>query len=362
MNAFDSDAALQAKIDAHCRFWDGQGPSLILIPAGQLDLYDTQDYRRTFADPRLMWESETRRAKPLVDWPSDGIPTVRPNLGVVFVPAMAGLPYSVRDGQMPWPGEPLAAEAILAARDHDLATAELMQRVAEFYAVHRRRGSGQIAAYHADTQGVFDIAHLLWGQSIFFDLADPDRRAWVDELLDICLELYVAATRQLKQLLGEEPGSMIHGHGAPQGVYFPHAGARIAEDTAILLSPAMIDEFVLPRIERCLAPFGGGFAHFCGHHEPLFQRLCDSERVRAVDLGNPEMWDTRWLMERAAETGTVLHSRLAAEPGESWQAYTRRLAGLACQTGARCILRPVVFPSDRDGCRAMRELWHELTA
>jgi hypothetical protein len=40
--------------------------------------------------------------------------------------------------------------------------------------------------------------------------------------------------------------------------------------------------------------------------------------------------------------------------GEERLASVRRLAGLVCETGARVILRPIVFPQ-------MRDLWHELT-
>ena len=57
------------------------------------------------------------------------------------------------------------------------------------------------------------------------------------------------------------------------------------------------------------------------------------EAVRAIDLGNPESYDSRWVLEQCAATNTVLYSRLAAEQGEDWQAYTRRLADLVRQTG-----------------------------
>jgi hypothetical protein len=83
--------------------------------------------------------------------------------------------------------------------------------------------------------------------------------------------------------------------------------------------------------------------------------------VRAIDLGNSEMYDPAWLLERCAETGTVLYSRMAAEPGEDWTGYVRRIGGLVKRTGARMILRPLVFPSARDECAAMRELWREAT-
>ena len=65
------------------------------------------------------------RARALVEWPTDGIPAVRPNLGVVFVPALAGLDFEIREGQMPWPGQPLDRDAIRAARELDLGSAEV---------------------------------------------------------------------------------------------------------------------------------------------------------------------------------------------------------------------------------------------
>ena len=154
---------------------------------------------------------------------------------------------------------------------------------------------------------------------------------------------------------------MIHGHGTPQGVYFPHAGVRVSEDTAIMLSPKMVEEFVLHYLERAIAPFGGTFVHYCGRHTYLFDQLCRMKLVRAIDLGNPEMYDTRWLFERCAETGTVLFSPVPCLDLEPWEGYARRLATLVKETGARLILRPTVFPASRADCDHMQDLWHQLT-
>ena len=349
------------KIESHKAFWNGDGPCLILIPAAKMEAYDTVGYRELFYNPDKMWESETGRARPALGWPTDGIPTVRPNLGTIFIPTIAGQGYEIREGQMPWPGEHIDPEAIRASRQVDVTGTELMQLAAEFYRIHSNHDDEGIAAYHADTQGVFDIAHLLYGAEIFYDLADESKTSWIDELLDICLDLYVRVSQHLKELLEEEPRSMIHGHGSPQGVYFPRAGVRMAEDTPTLISPAMIERFILPSIEKATEPFGGVFAHYCGEHKPFFEQLCRLECVRAIDLGNPEMYDTRRLLELCAETGTVLYSRVADEPDESWEAYTRRLGELVRETGARCILSPLVFPETREECADMLALWRELT-
>ena len=352
---------MQEKIEAYRRFWRGEGPSLILIPPATMPVYDLEDYPRLFHDPEAMWESEIRRARAVADWPTDGIPTVRPNLGVVFVPSMGGLSYELKPNQMPWPGEPIGREAIRAARDKDVAQSELMQLAARFYEIHRESGENRIAAYHADTQGVFDIAHLLYGDEVFYELPDEKEAAWIDELLQISHGLYVKATEHLKRLLGEEAGCMIHGHGTPQGAFFPNAGARMAEDTPTLLSPQMIEDVILPLIRRAAEPFGGAFVHYCGHHEAFFDLLCRMECVRAIDLGNPEMYEPRRLLEHCGETGTVLYSCIRTEQDEAWEHYTRRIAGIVREAGARAILRPAVFPEDRAEAEQMLALWHELT-
>jgi hypothetical protein len=349
-------------IERHRRFWSGEGPCLLLVPPGEAAPYDTQDYDRLFADPRLMWESEMRRARAIVGWPTDGIPTVRPNLGVIFVPSIAGQGYAVKSDQMPWPGDPLPFDRIRAARGADAAGAELMRRAEAFYLVHRESGVDDVVAYHADTQGVFDVAHLLYGDEIFTAMAgDEDEQRRVLEVMDVALDLYVRATRRIKEILGEPAGSMIHGHGSPQGIFFPEGGARVSEDTPTLLSPAMIDRFVMPYVERSLEPFSGGFAHFCGRHPALFERLCACPLVKAIDLGNPESYEPRRLLERCAASGTVLWSRLPSAAGESGEAFVRRIGALVRETGARVILRSTVTPRDRAEAEAMLALWRDLT-
>jgi hypothetical protein len=354
-------ALIDEKIASHRRFWEGKGPSLLLVPCESGPLYDTSDYARRFADPQLMWESECRRAQTMVDWPTDGIPTVRPNLGVVFIPAIAGQDYELKPDQMPWPGHPLEMDRIRAARQINVAEAELMRRAEQFYRLHRASGSREIAPYHADTQGVFDVAHLLYGDEIFLAMAgDSAEQGRVVEALDISLDLYLSVTRRLKALIEEPADSMIHGHGTAQGVFFPNGGVRAAEDTAILLSPAMIRQFVLPYLRRSLAPFGGGFVHYCGLHRPFFEILCECPEVLAIDLGNPEKYDPAWLLERCAASDTVFYSRLPALEQEEPLAYVERLGTLVRKTHARVILRATVSPRDREEACAMLTRWRDL--
>jgi hypothetical protein len=129
-----------------------------------------------------------------------------------------------------------------------------------------------------------------------------------------------------------------------------------------MVSPDMMDRFILPSLKKSVCPFGGCFVHYCGKHEHLFERLCGLPLVGAIDLGNPEKYETRWLLEKCSAAGTVLFSPLPAQPGEDWREYVQRLAGLVRATGARLILRPAVFPQSRDECIEMQQSWHDLTS
>jgi hypothetical protein len=353
---------LKDKIESHKKFWQCDGPSLILIPPSRAELYDLDNYPKRFYDPQLMWENEHTRAEAVLDWPTDGIPTVRQNLGVITVPAMAGLSFSTPEDSMPWPGNPLSKKEIHVIPDCDLTKSEVFRLVADFYHIHNKKGNKQIAAYLPDTQGVFDIAHLLFGEEIFTLLLDNRENNWFYELMEISLQLYIRATEIFKAELNEGSGTMIHGHGTEQGVYFPHVGARISEDTAILLSPEMIEQSVIPFIKRSMEPFNGAFVHYCGYHPTFFDQLTALPEIVAIDLGNPEKYNIKSLMERCAETGTVLYSRVAEEQGEHWKDYINRIGDVVNKTKARVILRPRVFPESKEECKEMQSIWHSLTS
>ena len=379
---------IHQKMSRHQAFFRGEGPGLLLLQAAYAELYDLTNYAERFDNPERMFKAELDRALSVVDWPTDGIPTVRPNLGTVFVPDTFGQDYQVKPDAMPWPGEPLSREAIRAtarqghrrsgaagtergaqgggetvsgAGAGGTATADgLFERAAAFYRLAARED--RVYAYHADTQGVFDVAHLLYGEDIFLDLATDDERPWVRELLDLCLDRYVEISKLIKDAIDEPAGSMVHGHGTEQGIYFPHAGVRMAEDTATLLSPAMIEDDLLPYMEASAEPFGGAFVHYCGKHDGLFRLLCAAPWCRAIDLGNPEAYDPQWLFENAAQTETVLYTRLPSLAPEGPLDYITRLATMASEAGTRLVLRSTVVPESRGQAEEMLGTFHELTS
>ncbi|MDR2232910.1 MAG: hypothetical protein LBE56_07290 [Tannerella sp.] len=314
------------KSDLHKQFWSGQGPCLIFIPPAKMELYDLNDYEYRFYHPEAMWAHEMSRAVKVLDWPTDGIPTVRPNLGVVFLPAIAGQTFQIEANSMPWPGTPLSREQIRLIDKISISETDIYALLDSFYNIHFQHDESQIAPYVADTQGVFDIAHLLYGDEIFYELIDDSQNGWLEELMEIVTRLYDSVTGMIKKVIGESPDQMIHGHGTEQGLFFPEAGIRLSEDTATLLSPEMIERLIIPAIRNCVKePNKGVFLHYCGLHPTFFDQLTAMPEVKAIDLGNPEMYDLSAVLRRCAETNTVLYSRIAVEKYEKWRTYTERV-------------------------------------
>jgi len=323
------------KIELHRNFWEEKGPSVIFIPSSHMPKYDIDNYELRFHNPQEMWSAEMVRAQAIVEWPTDGIPTVRPNLGTIYIPAIAN-------------------------KDINLENSEMIWRVHKFYNFHKENSKGKVYAYLPDTQGIFDILHILRGNDFFYDLTGC--KEGILMALETITDLYIAVSKANKQVLGESSCEMVHGHGTQQGLYFPHAGVRLSEDTATLVSPKMIDEFVLPFMEKAAEPFGGAFVHYCGKHEYLYEQILRQDFVKAIDLGNPEMYETQWLLDMCAQTETIFYGKLAGEPDENWQHYINRIAGIVRSSGARCVLRPEIFPEEKQQCNEMRQMWHDMTS
>ena len=213
--------------------------------------------------------------------------------------------------------------------------------------------------YLPDTQGVFDLSHLIVGTDLLYLLADRPKQ--VLEIQERSLQLFLRATGLFKELLGEESGSMVHGHGMPIGVWFPDTGARISEDSATLISEDMIREFCLPFIRRAARPFGRLFMHFCGHHPGFLKMLCRMEEVSTLNLGNPEMYELEELFDLCGESGTVYFGHLLAMPGEGGESYLERLAALLRRRQTRLILVSDYHPRGGQEKAALVRRWHDLT-
>ena len=292
----------------------------------------------------------------------DGIPTIRPDLGTTLIPSAFGLELFIGENTHPCLKEHFPVGRLLEIIESwdpsQLSSGEILSARAFYQKVVP--GLEGVEPYLPDTQGIFDLAHLLLGDEIFTLIIDDRRSA--DRILDFCAKVFTDATRMFKGLLGEPTSSMYHGHGMTRGVWFPHCGARISEDSLTLLSAEMVEHFCVPRIAAALSRFGRGFLHFCGHRPDILEIFCRMPEVAVINLGNPELYDLDELFGLCGEYETVLFQHFEREGDETHDDYLGRIAGYASKHRTRCILIAPDCPGDALEQKRIVERWHEISS
>ncbi len=368
-SALQNDA-IHAKFRLFEEFWKGEGPFPILFTEPHLAKgkpYIRHDLVEQHRDPEKHLEERLLEIEPHLELIDDGIPTVRSDLGTTLLPSGLGLRIEVQPELHPWLAEHLTPEQYVELRSpispQDLLQNEMLFSKSFYELFNQRKDQGLVPAeifpYVPDTQGIFDLSHLIIGTDFLYLLSDQG-----DQVLAIqerSFEIFIAATRMFKDLLGEQRGSMVHGHGMPIGVWFPDTGARISEDSATLISDGMIREFCLPFIERAAKSFGRLFMHYCGYHPGFLQMLCQMEEISTLNLGNPEMYDLEELFSLCGRSGTVYFGHLPLLEGEDGESYLERLADLCRRHQTRLILVSEIHPQGSEEKSAMVKRWHSLT-
>ena len=343
-------------------FWAGTGPSPLIFAAPHLAKGKTY-FQHTLVEQHASSETllkeallEAERNRNLL---GDGIPTIRADLGTTLLPSGLGLSIDLLPNQHPWMIDHLSAEEYA---DRGLEIWEQSGEIplaTAFYQQLRTTEGVLPHPYLPDTQGIFDLSHLIVGNDLFLILVDDPDLVHSVQLKSI--ELYLRATRYFKQLIGEKSQSMLHGHGMPGGVWFPDTGTRISEDSATLISEVMINEFVLPYMKKAVAPFGRGFLHFCGRHEGFLAAATALEEISTINLGNPESYDLDELFRICGETDTVYFGHLPVKEGDDAVAHLERTATRARKSRTRVILILPDIPADDQTRGSLQRRWQELT-
>lgn len=316
------------------------------------------DLREQFYSAETMLIAHLKRLIAAAALGADGQLCIRPNLGVVLVPSVFGLAPEVPREAMPRFREHLSKAQVMRLDAPDIERAELVQRALEYARYFLQVLGDRAHVYVPDTQGVFDIAHLVMGDALFVELYDDP--PFVHHLLELCLQAYLDVTWAFKRALGEPAESGYHGHGMVSGLYLSRGGARVSEDTPTLLRPPHIDEYVMPYVTRALQPFGGGFVHYCGHNEYLLRALLDNELVRGINLGNPEQHDPAHTMDTIRAADKFYFGFWPRLAGEALPDYVRRMLALTYgeRKGFIFLLTPQELGNDR--AQEAISLWREL--
>jgi len=270
-------------------------------------------YREAFYDMEKMLLNELGGAWVGAHVGDDRVYTIRANYGVGIIASMFGCETILTsDNAMPWcmhlTDEQLDKVLESGSIDIEAGLGRRVIETVEFYkkTLSRFDKLAQcIRIYVCDTQGPFDIAHLIMGPKIYTEVYDNPER--VHRLLDLATDAYIRVTQAQRELIGESGAWSRHAQMMIRG------GIRVCEDTPTNLSRDLYVEFPKRYNERVLAEFDGGWIHYCGSGKQIMPEVLSIPGVHGINFGNPEMQDIAAVYrEASARKIAVLGWRLDA--------------------------------------------------
>ncbi len=244
------------------------------------------NYKEQYENPEKMAFTYLRSMVKAQKTKSSLLPSIRANLGTGFMSSVIGTEQKIYDDKMPWVTKHLTKEDIskLEPSDFkDVSDKGLLPYAKEIYELYSKLLRTNEFCFIPDTQGILDIAHLVIGDALFYEIFDDSK--FVHHLMEICTTVYINTTKYIKKVIGEPLDSGIH-----SGIAMYNGGVRYCMDTSVLFSKDQVKEFEVPYLRKALQEFGGGWIHFCGYAPHLTDILVDIPEVRGI---NPNYMDSR---------------------------------------------------------------------
>ncbi|MEA2013545.1 MAG: uroporphyrinogen decarboxylase family protein [Verrucomicrobiota bacterium] len=314
--------------------WEGNKPDAWPIIINGTLTRDQQEipaanYKEAFYSDEMMLCAQMRSACASGNSNSDSIPSIRSNLGTGICLSLLGLSQDVFSDKMPWLREHLTLEQVAKVTPEDIVIQGDFERGLRQMNFFMEVMGDSIPVYCMDTQGPFDIAHLMMGDNIFYLMHDDP--SLVHHIMNIALEIGIKAHRWMKEQSGEPMGENYHDN----SLYAENMGIRICEDTSAIIGADDQAEFALPYTKKLASYFGGAWVHYCGRNDSLTKSILEIEEVRGINFGHipghehdhPFEED----MENILQHGKVYYGRWPYRPGEDSKKYLKRIHRWASQ-------------------------------
>ena len=320
--------------ERQCSAWRREklSPPLLLV-GGNLSenqqIIPEYNFEEIFTDKDKMLCHEVRTACAVGNGRSDMVPSIRANLGTGILLACLGLEQESFPDKMPWLNEHLTKEEIIKLSPGDILQRGSFARGLEMMHYFKEIMGDSIPVYLMDTQGPFDLAHLLLGDELFIQIYDDP--SFVHHLMNLCLELGLKTHIWMKEAINE-PLNSLHHSGF---LYSDSFGIRICEDTTVLLNPDHIEEFALYYSRKLARKFGGAWVHYCGYHESLTDSILSYPEFKMLNFGHipghEQEIDFYKNMEKFKKEGKVNYNSWPMLPHESKEEYLIRIHRFASQ-------------------------------
>ena len=160
-----------------------------------------------------------------------------------------------------------------------LAFGEMCAEIFEHYPKIKK----YVEVYHPDTQGPLDIAELLWGGEMFYEMYDDSE--FVHAVMRLVTDTYRGFMDKWFSIIPKREEIAVHWHIMQRGTIF------LRMDSAMNLSPEFYCEYSRPYDTELLDYYGGGCMHFCGRGEHFVESLCEIDSLYAIQMSQPHLND-----------------------------------------------------------------------
>ncbi|MBN1864550.1 MAG: hypothetical protein JW808_06580 [Victivallales bacterium] len=293
------------------------------------EVVGSYDYEAEFNDSDKMLCNQMRGVFGILNAKSDAVPSIRANTGTGTLMSLLGHDQMVFKDKLPWFKDHYSKEELSRVEVDDIR----IRGDFELALGHMRRYKDVLGSslpiFCPDTQGPFDLAHLLLGDAIFLEVYDDP--PFVHHVMELCLAMGIKAHDWSKEVSGEPSDSMFHSC----SLYTESAGIRICEDTTAIIGPDIMDEFAIPYSRKLAAHYGGAWIHYCGRNDHLTERICQFPEFTLINFGHipghEEDHKFEEDMRRCVETHTVYYGNWPRKPGESGRSFLDRMHEWASQ-------------------------------
>lgn len=242
--------------------------------------------RERLQDPKKFLAAQLEEIHGQLAFRGDFVPALCPTLGVIAIPSAFGCQVVWWENDFP-SVRPLIGEDPM--RVYDLSKPELtsgvLGRILDYTRFFIEQTGGQYPVRLADVQGPLDNAALIFGHTNFLEAVISSPRE-VHHLLQMITDFmieFIRAQRGLAIRCGTEFVPSGFQPWIPDGF-----GISIANDTGVMLSPELHDEFSVPYFNQLSEAFGGVYIHSCGNWTHLIPSLKNVRNLRGLEFGASE--------------------------------------------------------------------------
>ena len=145
------------------------------------------------------------------------------------------------------------------------------------------------------TKGPLDIAELLWGSEMFYELYDdPDL---VHAVMQLITDTYISFLDRWFKLYPIRSDLNVHWG------FWMRGGICLRNDSATNLSSEQYREFVFKYDKHLLDYYGGGIVHYCGRGDHYIDILASASNLTGINLSQPHLNDMDKVFNAAFSNG-----------------------------------------------------------